>query len=203
MQGLFEGCESLKSIVIGTNFVINNLVYAEYMFKGCHSLKTLPFDITITNKVSNLSHFFSDCYSLTSVNLKSFDTSKVNDFSYMFHNCYNLKTIDITNFVFDGSDNLKGMFSGCYSITSIDFSKVQPNYYLFDEIFYDCPNLNFVNFSFIRTLTYWYFWEKSYYLFNKNISKSGTLIINEGYYNKYLKNLNIYPPEGWTLNLTN
>ena len=120
----------------------------------------------------------------------------------MFHNCYSLKTIDISNLNFKRNDNLKGMFSGCYSITSIDFSNVQPNYYQFDEIFYDCPNLNFVNFSFIRTYSYYYS-ASNLYLFNKNISKSGNLIINENYYNTYLKDLNIYPPEGWILNLTN
>ena len=203
MHGFFEGCESLTSIIIGTNFQFNNIQGMWAVFKRCHSLKSISFDITVTNKVSDISWFFSDCYSLTSVNLKNFDTSNVDNFYNMFHNCYNLKTIDITNFVFEGSDNLKGMFSGCYSITSIDFSNVQPNYYQFDEIFYDCPNLNFVNFSFIRTFPYWYFYDESYYLFNKNISKSGNLIINEGYYNTYLKDLKIYPPEGWTLNLTN
>ena len=203
MINMFNGCKSLTSIITGVNFDMNNVQYISAMFAHCHSLKSITFDLKVTNKVSDISSFFDDCHSLTSVNLKNFDTSKVNDFSYMFHNCYDLKTIDITNFKFKEKDNIKGMFSGCYSITSIDFSSVQPNYYLFDEIFFDCPNLNYVNFSFIRTFTSWYSWEKSYYIFNENISESGTFIINEGYYNTYLKDLNKYPPKGWTLNFTN
>ena len=203
MINMFNGCKSLTSIITGVNFDMNNVQYISAMFAHCHSLKSITFDLKVTNKVSDISSFFDDCHSLTSVNLKNFDTSKVNDFSYMFHNCYDLKTIDITNFKFKEKDNIKGMFSGCYSITSIDFSSVQPNYYLFDEIFFDCPNLNYVNFSFIRTFTSWYSWEKSYYIFNENISESGTFIINEGYYNTYLQDLNKYPPKGWTLNFTN
>ena len=121
----------------------------------------------------------------------------------MFHNCYKLKNIDITNFKIRENANLKRMFSGCYLITSIDFSNVENNYYQFDEIFYDCPNLNYVDLSFIRTFSIYYNWRESYYIFNKNISERGTLILNEAYYNKYLKGLNIYPPNGWILNLTN
>ena len=132
---------------------------------------------------------------------RSFSTD--DQFDYMFHNCYSLKSIDITNFKISQNANLKGMFSGCYQIKSINFSSINPNYYRFDEIFYDCPNLNYVDFSFIRVFPYYYSYTPSYYLFNKNISKNGTLIINKNYYNKYLQELNIYPPEGWTLNFTN
>ena len=205
MQSMFEGCISLTSIIIGPNFEINsNLEHIDSMFARCHSLTSINFDIIITDKIRSLSSLFSDCYSLTSINFKNFDTSKVNEFDYMFYNCYNLKNIDITNFSINANANLKRMFSGCYLITSIDFSNIEPNFYQFDEIFYDCPNLNYVDFSFIRVHPYWYLniYKESYYLFNKNISKSGTLILNEEYYYKYLEKLEIYPPDGWTLNLT-
>ena len=172
------------------------------MFSRCHSLASIDFDILITNKMTSLSSLFSDCHSLTSINLVNFDTSNVKYFDYIFHNCYNLKKIDITNFKINQNANLKGMFSGCYLITSIDFSNIEPNYYQFDGIFYDCPNLNYVDFSFIRVFPYENSYNESYYLFNKNISKSGTLILNKEYYNNYLEKLEIYPPDGWTLNLT-
>ena len=203
MQSMFEGCTTLTSIIIGSNFEINsNLEYIDSMFSRCHSLTSINFDIIITDKIESLSYLFSDCHSLTSINLINFDTSSVKNFDYMFHNCYKLKNIDITNFKINQNANLKGMFSGCYLITSIDFSNIESNYYQFDEIFYDCPNLNYVDFSFIRVVPYYYFYRESYYLFNKNISKSGTLILNEEYYNKYLEELEIYPPDGWTLNLS-
>mgnify|MGYP002627489861 CR=1 FL=1 len=181
---------------------MNNVKQAHYMFARCNSLLSINYDITITKSISDISYFFSDCYSLTSINLKNFYTSVISNYEYMFHNCYNLKNIDISGFDIKQNANLKNMFSGCYSITSIDFSNVKPNYYQFDEIFYDCPNLNFVNFSFIRTFPYYYFWDESYYLFNKNISKNGTLILNKDYYNQYLFVNKNFKPEGWTLNLT-
>ena len=203
MERVFEGCKSLTSIITGPNFELSKVENIASMFAHCHSLKNISFDIKITNEISSLSSLFSDCYSLTSVNLKNFDTTSVKDFNNMFHNCYNLKNIDITNFYFVENCNIKNMFSGCYSITSIDFSSIKPNFYRFNEIFYDCPNLNFVNFSFIHYRPFYYSYEESYYIFNTNISKNGILILNEEYYNKYLKDLNIYPPDGWTLNFTN
>ena len=204
MQSMFEGCNSLTSIKIGKNFEVSkNIDCIALMFSRCYSLTSINFDIVVTNKVGRLSYLFSDCHSLTSLNLINFDTSNVDQFDYMFHNCYSLKSIDITNFKIKRNSDLKGMFSGCYQIKSINFSTITPEYYRFDEIFYDCPNLNYVDFSFIRNFPYYYFYTPSYYLFNKNISKNGTLIINENYYNRYLKELNIYPPEGWTLNFTN
>ena len=201
---MFEGCNSLTSIKIGKNFEVSkNIDCIALMFSRCYSLTSINFDIVVTNKVGRLSYLFSDCHSLTSVNLINFDTSNVDQFDYMFHNYYSLKSIDITNFKISRHADLKGMFSGCYLIKSINFTAITPNYYRFDEIFYDCPNLNYVDFSFIRKFPDYSFYTPSYYLFNKNISKNGTLIINENYYNHYLKELNIYPPEGWTLNFTN
>ena len=130
MQSMFEGCTTLTSIIIGSNFEINNnLEYIDSMFSRCHSLASIDFDILITNKITSLSSLFSDCHSLTSINLVNFDTSNVKYFDYIFHNCYNLKKIDITNFKINQNANLKGMFSGCYLITSIDFSNIEPNYY--------------------------------------------------------------------------
>ena len=204
MQSMFEGCITLTSIIIGSNFEISsNLKYINSMFARYHYLTSINFDIIIKEKIWPLSSLFSDCHSLTSINLINFDTSNVKTFYNMFHNCYSLKNIDITNFKISSDDILKGMFSGCYLITSIDFSNIEPNYYQFDEIFYDCPNLNYVDFSFIRCYYYFHYdYEQSHYLFNKNISKNGTLILKEEYYNTYLKNLEINPSDGWTLNLT-
>ena len=66
------------------------------------------------------------------------------------------------------------MFSGCYSLTSVDFSKVNPKGAYFNKIFYDCPNLNFVNFSFCT-----YNGGTNQKLFNENISSHGTLILKK------------------------
>ena len=204
MDSLFEGCESLTSIIVGQNFEMSsNLAYVEYMFARCYSLKEINFNLVISNKITSLYSLFSDCHSLTSINLKNFDTSKVGYYTNMFRNCYRLTTIDISNLEINGlATNVRGMFSGCYLITSIDLSKMEINYYLYDEIFYDCPNLNYVDFSFLHYYPYYYS-KKDYYLFNSNISENGTLILDEYYYNKELKELGIYPPKNWTLLLKN
>ena len=197
MNNLFYGCKSLTSIIFGPNFVMDNVKYIGSMFAHCHSLKSVNIELKITRKISSLYSLFSDCYSLTSINLKNFDTSNVNDYNNMFHNCYNLTNIDISNFKFNTNVNIKNMFSGCYSLTSMDFSKNEPNYCQFDEIFYDCPNLKYLNFSFLHYVRYYS--TVNYYIFNENISSSGTLILNKDYYNDFLQNIKYIPPEGWNL----
>ena len=201
---MFEGCESLTSTIIGQNFEITkNVKQINSMFARCYSLTKITFDITVTSQISLLSYLFSDCHSLTSVNLNNFDTTEVYDYEYMFHNCYNLQSIDISTFSFKRNANLKGMFSGCYLITTINFANIKADYYRFDEIFYDCPNLKYLDFSFLHDFPYYYFFDESYYLFNNNISQSGTLILDQNYYEKYLKELGIYPPNDWILELKN
>ena len=199
MNNMFYGCKSLTSIIFGQNFVMNNVKYIGSMFAHCHSLKEINIDLRITDKISSLSFLFFDCYSLTSINLKNFDTSNINDFNSMFHNCYNLKNIDISNFKFKRNANIKNMFSGCYSLTSMDFSKIEPTYCLFDEIFYDCPNLKYLNFSFLHYMSYSD--THNHYIFNTNISSSGTVILNREYYNEFLTDIDNIPPEGWELKL--
>ena len=203
MKSSFEGCINLNTIKASSNFKFDNVEKINSMFKDCHSLSFINFDIKITNKVPVLSSLFSNCYSLTSINMKYFDTSNVYNYSYMFHNCYNIKYIDISNFIIKRKADLKGMFSGCYKIASINFSNVKNDYYKIDKIFYDCPNLNYVNISFLRAFPYIYSYRANNLLFNKNISGNGTLILNEKYYQTYIKKIGSYPSSGWNLILTN
>ena len=196
MNNVFEGCKSLTSIKFGPNFDTNNVYSIKAMFSGCHSLKSIDYDLIITNNVDNLAYLFSDCYSLTSINLKNFDVSNSFSFENMFHNCYNLKAIDISNFeIFRQHSDLKGMFSGCSLLTSLDLSKLNTNSIDCDEIFYDCPKLKYVDFSFLRG----YYKPDKFSLFNKNISQNGTLILKEEFYNNFFYGNNEFYPNGWTL----
>ncbi len=61
-------------------------------------------------------------------------------------------------------------------------------------MFYDCPNLSFVDVSFINGI-YAYYYE----LFNKNISSNWTIVLNEKYYNKFKKEFDENIPSNWTV----
>ena len=80
------------------------------------------------------------------------------------------------------------MFSGCFSLTSIDFKNEPIKLGDYTGIFYDCPNLTYVNFSFVNN-------SNSYFpIFNENISDYGVIILNRGFYEHKFKN---HIPSGW------
>ena len=104
----------------------------------------------------------------------------------MLHNCYNLKSIDVSHFNIKQHVNFNNMFSGCFPLTSVYFTKTKNNNLepSFKEMFYDCPNLNYVDISLNNGMY------ASYYdLFNKNISSNVTIVLNKNYYNKFKKEL--------------
>ena len=81
------------------------------------------------------------------------------------------------------------MFSGCYSITSVNFKNELIEINNYTGLFYDCPNLKYVNLSFISGNSYYY------QIFNSNISDSGEIILNTDFYTKKFKAFNV--PNGW------
>jgi len=94
----------------------------------------------------------------------------------MFSNCYKLEFIDTPNFNYQYTIRIANMFSGCYSLTSINFPISKSVSANFTGIFFDCPNLKFVNFSFVNNRN------SVYRLFNENISDTGTLILKNNLY---------------------
>ena len=193
MDSMFEYCTFLTSINFGNYFNTQKVTRMNSMFRNCHSLERIDFPSNFVVKLSNLTSFFSNCYSLTSINLNNFDISKTTNFKSMFINCYSLTSIDISNFYFNTGVTIDYMFAGCYSLKSINFfstNNIRANHY---GIFFDCPNLIFANISFVN-LSY-----SSNYIFNKNISKNGTLILNRKYYDSSLKQLKNFTYYNWTL----
>ena len=142
-----------------------------------------------------MNSFFENCFSLSSINLEIFDTSLVEYFNGMFRNCYNLQKINISNFRFKSGSNFENMFSGCYSLTSINFLNGATKISDYNRIFHDCPNLSYINFSFVNDSSYYYYRT----LINENISDSGVIILNTGFYNK----ISIYQtfPSNWNITL--
>jgi hypothetical protein len=60
-------------------------------------------------------------------------------------------------------------------------------------MFYDCPNLSFIDISFLTARSYNSF-------FNENISDSGTIVLKRSYYDDYSSSKSIIP-SGWEHNL--
>ena len=220
MKNLFYNCSSLTSIEL-SSFNTQNVVYFQNMFAYCSSLTSIDITNFITSKSRDISGMFLHCHSLTSIDLTNFTIINQNNMNDVFSHCYSLKTIDLQNFninannfesmfshcyslervIFNNNkninfNNVKKMFYGCYSLTSVDLSMFYDyasSSCTYTKIFYDCPNLNYVNIQGI-SITY-----NDNYMFNNNISSSGTLIINKEFYNKNQDKV----PSNWTINKTN
>ena len=193
MRGMFQNCKSLTSIIFGNNFKTDKVNEMYNLFSDCHSL--LSIDYPIPFKKGDLYSFFINCYSLTSVNLQNFDTSNVYSFNNMFYNCYKLRSIDLSKFVIKDSASLQNMTRGCYSLTSLNFQSSASIATRIDGIFYDCPNLSYINFSFVSSAI------KTHLLFNGNISNSGTLILKRSFYDSSYSSFKEHIPSNWNLRL--
>ena len=197
MRGMFQNCKSLTSILFSENFDTTQItdVMMGHLFYNCHSLKAIDFTSNFIIRNDNLTFLFANCYSLTSIDMTHFDFSRTWYYNSMFQNCYSLTSIDASNFKFifyNNQNQITNMFSGCYSLTSIDF--LMDNYIpiSYNGLFFNCPNLHYVNVSFITNLD-------SYNLFSTNISSYGTLILNKEYNKTDAYKKNVYPPKNWTL----
>ena len=187
----FSNCHSLTSVNL-ENFVTSSTTRMEYMFSNCYSLTSVNLENFDTSIVYYMNHMFYNCHSLTSVNLENFDTIKASNFEYMFSNCYKLEFIDTPNFNYQYTIRIANMFSGCYSLTSINFPISKSVSANFTGIFFDCPNLKFVNFSFVKDRN------SNYKLFNKNISDTGTLILKKSLYGASYSD---FVPANWDVTL--
>ena len=197
MRGMFQNCKSLTSILFSKNFDTTQItdILMGHLFYNCHSLTRINFPDNFIIRNSNLTYLFANCYSLTSIDMAHFDFSTTWYYNSMFQNCYNLTSIDASNFNFifyNNQNQITNMFSGCYSLTSIDFSIYNNIPISYDGLFFDCPNLHYINISFITNLD-------SYRLFNTNISSYRTLFLNKEYNKTDSYKKNIYPPQNWTL----
>ena len=198
MKYLFYNCTSLKSLDL-SSFNTQKVTNMISMFHNCISLTSIIFGSSfVTNKADGIYNLFYNCRSLEEINFDITITSSCRDMKYLFYNCYALKKINIYFSRLSADANLKGMFQGCYSLTSIDLSTGSTSSsYLnsFDDIFYDCPNLNFIKFFKIEYSSCY-----NDILFNKNISDNGTLFLSQKYHNCLIGNTNKnIPPSNWTI----
>ena len=158
MALLFYGCSSLISLNISSNFNTSKVKRMEGMFEGCESLTNLDISNFETNNVENMGHMFYNCKSLTSLNFSNFNTSEVKYMDYLFYDCGNLTILDLSSFDTSNTKNFTNMFNGCTSLKSLDISNFDTTSITednkFDDIFTNCENLEFINFTNYKDGTY-------------------------------------------------
>ena len=192
IKRVFYNCYSLTSINLNNTKKVKGL---EFLFYNCSSLKEIDLSSFIISQkngdYTTLNGMFRQCKSLTSIIFgDEFLTNGVSLFTNMFANCSSLTNIDISNFRIKTGSNIQGMFMGCYALTSISFQKSLARLSAYSSLFFDCPNLTYVNFSFVSK-------ESSYSsIFNKNISDHGIIVLNYDFYDKVYKN---HIPSGWNV----
>ena len=122
MSYMFNGCDSLVSIIDIENIKNNNVIDMSYMFSECKELKYLP-DISSlkTHNVINLKNIFYCCKSLTYLpDISKWDTHNVTDMSYMFCNCESLKSLpDVSKFDTQNVTDMSYMFCNCIELRYI------------------------------------------------------------------------------------
>jgi surface protein len=94
---------------------LGNITSLYHLFGGCHSLRNVDINYSVTSSVTTMQYMFRYCYSLTSVPL--FDTSNVTNISYMLQRASALTSVPL----FDTSNvtNMTGFLRDCYSLTSV------------------------------------------------------------------------------------
>ena len=137
-QGMFEGCTNLK--------------YMAGLFKNCQKLYgDIPTDLfSYSSSIDSIASLFENCYNLTSSIPEDIFSkcTKVQDMSRVFANCYNLRG-SIPTGLFYGCVKvvtMASMFENCKSLSK-DLSE-EVIYFLPEDLFVDCPNLENVNHMF-------------------------------------------------------
>ena len=196
MHSTFYNCFSLTSINLN-NMYTSKVYEMNYLFYNCTSLKFLDISSFNTENVLYMGGMFQNCNSLTSIIFgNNFKTNKVQEMYNMFYNSYKLRSIDLSKFVIKNKALLRNMMRGCYSLTSLNFQSSVSTSLIIDGIFYDCPNLTYINFSFVSSAV------QPILLFNGNISNSATLILKKSFYDDFsYSSFNEQVPSNWNLRL--
>ena len=151
---MFGFCTKLENIIFKNGTKTKNLKYIYYMFYHCESLKNINTEIFRTNKISSLFQVFQGCYSLESIDMSIFDFSNVDSIQNIFSDCINLKRINLLNINTSKLTTTEYAFSNCQSLTSLDISFLDfNNVTSLEHMFADCINLKNISLPKIHTLS--------------------------------------------------
>lgn len=114
-KSMFEGCAELTSVNM-SNFNTANIGSDgfESMFSGCTKVKTISLGSNfVLGGATTLANMFNGCEALTSINLSSFASNSVNNVTAMFKNNRSLKTIVASNSFAVKNKTGSDMFENC------------------------------------------------------------------------------------------
>lgn len=139
-EGLdFSGCTELEELIglEDTNIVS----IADYVFKGCTSLKTVSLPRSLTTLHNGC---FESCTSLSSVTINSVVLADGSDIagSGTFVGCTSLETVEFQDYFVGKVVN--DMFAGCTSLSSITLGNVTE---IGSGAFQNCVSLKEINFG--------------------------------------------------------
>ena len=144
LQGMFYGCNSLKSVDINSFQFYSSSTDISYMFYNCKILETINMPSFGSDfGISNMYQMFYNCESLKDIRITlSKRFSNYLDMSQLFYNCKNLENIDIDfNYLF--VTNSKEMFYNCQSLKNINYRPegVLNNNINMSGMFYNCTSI--------------------------------------------------------------
>ena len=123
MDGMFDGCNSLRSVTFPTGLDTSKVVNFEYMFCNCYNLETIDLSAFDFSAVTSMSCMFNACYALKEIKFpKTLDVSKVEDFTSMFYHCDSLTELDLSSFNTVSAVDMSTMFSYCEKLKKLDIS---------------------------------------------------------------------------------
>ena len=141
LTGAFYDCKNMtKAPVISAN-----AINIGAMFEGCSSLKDIS-NITITDKITEVSGLFKNCTSLTETDLANFTIpDRMTDISELFSGCSSI--VDASNIHIPTMVKLMPrLFENCSSLTKYpDFSNCTQNNITICEAFVNCTSLKNFN----------------------------------------------------------
>ena len=143
MKNMFANCTNLEKVTFNEYTYTPELYNLEGLFYGCNSLKSVDLSMFGVNQVLSKKEIFYNCSSLIKLNLSQFFAEQVNNKEGMFKGCTKLKYVDISNF--DTSEVssviMSNLFDGCNSLAYVNLSNfVAKTTDITDEIFKEVPN---------------------------------------------------------------
>ncbi len=145
----FESCEKLESVDV--SFMCNGkLIYIDCLFQGCESLKTIVgYETLVTAATENMRAVFNLCGDLEYLDLSKWVTDNANSLGLLFGHTYSLSTIDgLENWNTGNVESMDSTFTSCWvtdlsGISGWDVSNVET----FDEMFSSATKLTSLDLS--------------------------------------------------------
>lgn len=97
LNGMFSGCENLRTINGINEWDTSNVTNMDSMFKSCRNLESLDLSSFNTSNVENMNDMFLDCENLRELNLSSFEIREDCNTDRMLNNCSKLHTLRLDN----------------------------------------------------------------------------------------------------------